>query len=118
MNYLQYNDKLRRFGSGLATLAPGKVFHYTRPASGEMNGAVVWAEDAEEQPAGADNGVVEMQMHGVIDYWTSKEYDDMITAILGYLACYSGGIVEYSYTAVMYEDELKLIHHSFDFWLS
>lgn len=113
MIYTELTNSLRRFGSGLNEILPGKVRHYFRPPN--LEGFIVWAEDGEDNPFSANNSKCELQMHGEIDYYTKTEYDPVIDNINGYLiACDN---VVFNYSVVAHEDETGLIHHNWDFWL-
>lgn len=89
-------------------------YHYVRPANA-VNGYIVWAEDGEETSFDADNQKQEQKIHGTIDYFTQKEFDDVCDNIQTALNSAGIGFRLYS---VQYEDDTKLIHYEWAFWVA
>ena len=110
----ELSSNLRAFGTALDNIKPGMVFHGFRPAN--LAGSVVWAEDGQDNIFSADNTLQEFTIHGNIDYFTKKEYNETVDEINGFLLNYKDCTA--SYTSVDYEDESGLIHHNWEFWLS
>jgi hypothetical protein len=106
------NSKLKMVRNVLTAVCK-KVYHYRRPAS--IDGCVIWQEDSEEGSFNADNAKSEQVIHGTIDYFTSKEYDQTIDDIQCGLA--SNRRISWRIYAILYEDETALIHYQWEFWV-
>lgn len=89
-------------------------YHYVRPENVEKN-YIVWAEDGEETSFDADNVKQEQKLHGTIDYFTQKEFDEVCDNIQTALNSAGIGFRLYS---VQYEDDTKLIHYEWAFWVA
>lgn len=90
------------------------VYHYSRPAN--LDGAIVWAEDAEDGSFKVGNHMAEQQIHGTIDYWHKDEYPQTLDDIQAALD--SRTRIGWRLSLVDYEDETGLIHHEWEFWVS
>ena len=89
---------------------PCKVSHYRRTSKPPF---VVWAEDGEDVPIGADNHKSEQQLTGVIDLYTLTEFDPIADSIQEIL---NGENVGWMLNTVQYEEETNMIHFSWRWW--
>lgn len=96
------------------TLTPvtENVFHYARLSDPPF---LVWAEDAEDNGFDADNHKHGQRIHGVADYYTQTEYDPVVDAVQ--YAFDSAPNISFNLSAVQYEDDTKLIHYTWDWWV-
>ena len=93
---------------------PVPVYHYVRPENVTKK-YIVWAEDGEETSFDADNVKQEQKIHGTIDYFTQTEFDVVCDNIQNALNSAGIGFRLYS---VQYEDDTKLIHYEWAFWVA
>ena len=92
---------------GLTQIKGLKCYHYEK-AQKQTAPYAVWAEDGESSALSSDNRRTEIQMGGVLDYYTQTEFDTMVDALNDALNdCTSGWILE----SVQWEEETKLIHY-------
>lgn len=71
---MSMEEKLKKVRDTLLTISD-KVSHRS---SGKMTeGYIVWAEDNAGGTLWGDGKLIEQNLRGTIDYYTSKEYDDM-----------------------------------------
>lgn len=106
---LSLQNKLAYIGKAFNDALPGLVFHYWRPDSYPY---LVWQEDMESDSFHSGNHKTEQCIHCTADYYTKTEYDaniDVIQEVLNYLC------VPWRIEAVQYEEELKLIHYTWEF---
>lgn len=111
-NLKQVKNALLTVRTANDTVVP--CYHYVRPANA-VNGYIVWAEDGEETSFEADNLKQEQKIHGTIDYFTQKEFDEVCDNIQTALNSAGIGFRLYS---VQYEDDTKLIHYEWAFWVA
>lgn len=108
-------NELKRIRDTLnSTSAKGRVFHYTRPANIKPSW-IVWQEDGEYQSFDNDNRKDIQQVQGIIDCYTQKEYDPLLDEVQDALNA-SGIGWRLSFTD--YEDDTKLIHYQWEFYLA
>lgn len=88
-------------------------YHYYR-AKGPVTGYIVWAEDSEADSANGDNRKTEQQIHGTVDYYTQTEFDPVVDGIQDVLNTAGIG---FRLNSVQYEDETKLIHWEWEFYV-
>lgn len=111
---LTINQKLKFVKEALTTVSKN-VYHYRRPTS--LANCIIWQEDSEDGSFRAGNHLEEQQLHGTIDYFTKTEFDEMIDNIQASLNARSSHI-GWSLSSVQYEDDTKLIHYEWDFWVA
>lgn len=90
-----------------------KTYHYRRPSSVQKS-FIVWAEDSEDSSFNADNRKAEQQIHGTIDYFTLEEFDPLVDSVQNALAAVPA---PFRLNSVTYEDDTKLIHYEWEFWV-
>lgn len=88
-------------------------YHYRRTGS-PTAAYIVWAEDGEDTSAEFDNMKACQQIHGTVDYYTQTEFDPVVDAIQEAL----NPVVGFRLNSVQYEDDTKLIHYEWEFWVS
>lgn len=110
---LSVNDKLKIVRNALTAVSTN-VYHYRRPDN--LENAIVWAEDAEDNSFYANNIKQNIAMHGTIDYFTKSEYDRKIDDIVAGLN--SSSRIAWNIKSVQYEDETGLIHYEWEFIVS
>ncbi len=84
-----------------------KCYHFEKPAK-QTAPYAVWAEDGEADAFSANNRKEEIQIGGVLDYYTQKEFDAMVDALNDALNEVSSG---WTLESIQREDETKLIHY-------
>ena len=107
------NQKLKRI-AGALTAVSKNVYHYRRPA--DLTGAVIWQEDAEDGSFHAGNHLAEQTIHGTVDYFTKTEFDKTVDDIQASLEQFGG--IAWALASVQYEDDTKLIHYEWYFWVA
>lgn len=103
-------NKLQAVRTAL-TAVTNKCYHYRHP-EGVTDQFIVWQEDGEQDSFNADNRRQEQQIHGTVDYFTTKEFDATIDSIQTAL----DGVCGWRLQVVLYEDETNLIHYAWEFW--
>lgn len=106
-------EKLRVVSTALTQISVN-FYHYTRPVSQKAPYGV-WQEDREDTSFYSGNSKTEQQIHGTIDLYTLQEFDHAIDEIQEVLS--KNSRIEYALNSVQYEDETKLIHYEWDFWV-
>lgn len=104
--------KLSRVRDALVSVT-SKTYHYRRPSTVQKN-YIIWAEDSEDNSFEADNIKAEQQIHGTIDYFTQTEFDPIVDAVQEALLSVR---VSFRLNSVDYEDDTKLIHYEWEFWV-
>ena len=99
-------EKLTTIKTNLLTVSKS-VYHYEKPASVKAP-YIVWMEDSCDT-FGADNQKGENQLHGTIDAYSKTEFDSIFDGIFQI-----PGVV---LNSVQYEDDTKLIHYEYEFWV-
>lgn len=113
MKSLQTN--LKRLRDVLnSTSANGRIGHYYRPADFTPSW-IVWQESDEAESHHADNRKDIQQVAGTIDCYTQVEYDPLLDEIQDAL---NDADIGFRLNSVQYEDETKLIHYEWEFYLS
>lgn len=104
------NSKLLTLKNALTGIEGLKVYHYwhTRLEAPYL----IWAEEGEGDSLHTDNHKSEQVITGTIDYFTKTEFDSVVDEIQDALNSIDIG---WELTAVDYEEETNLIHHSWDF---
>lgn len=105
---------LKKVRDCLNTIDGVKFYHYRRPNNVKTSYGV-WAEDGEQMPFNANNKKAEQQIHGVIDYFTLKEYDIIVDKVQEALESLEGA--SWFLSDVSYEDETNLIHYLWEFYI-
>lgn len=104
---------ISKVGTALATVS-SKCYHYRKP-NNAAPAYIVWAEDREEGSFNANNVKQEQTIHGTVDYFTQAEYDTAVDSIQTALTDAGAG---YRINSVQYEDDTKLIHYEWEFWVN
>lgn len=104
---------LKRIRDVLNAAAPGMVYHYWRKAKVDA-AFVVWQEDSEASSFNADQKRVEQQIHGQVNLYTQTEYDPLCDSIQDALNDAEG--VGWRLDSVIYEDEVNMIHYTWEWW--
>lgn len=107
------NETLRTVYEALVAIEGAKVYHYEKPAAVKAP-YVIWREDGESDSFHSDNHKEEQTISGAVDLYTLAEFDPLVDAIQSAL----DGVCAWRLDTVMYEDETKLIHYSWDFEVS
>ncbi len=115
---MSLQDKLRGVLDALLTVTDGTggnvpCYHYRR-TKGPVAGYIVWAEDSETDSFNGDNRKAEQQIHGTVDYYTLTEFDSVVDSIQEAL---EAGVIGFRLNSVQYEDDTKLIHYEWEFWV-
>lgn len=111
---LTLNSKLKFVRDALTAISTS-VYHYYRPSN--LSGCIIWQEDSEDGSFHANNHLAEQRIHGTIDYFTKKEFDEVIDKIQASLDAHNSHI-SWDLSSVQYEDDTKLIHYEWDFWVA
>ena len=90
-----------------------QCYHFRRPGNVTKN-YLVWAEDSEDDSFNADTRKAEQQIHGTIDYFTQIEFDPLVDAVQDAL---NDAFIGFRLKSVDYEDDTKLIHYEWEFWV-
>ena len=104
------NETLRTVYEALVSIEGAKVYHYEKPAAVKAP-YIIWAENGEDGSFHANNRKNEQVVTGAVDLYTLTEFDPLIDSIQEAL----NGVCAWNLAAVLYEDETKLIHYSWDF---
>ena len=107
-------SKLEPIGAALAEIC-SNTYHYWRSAPKGVKAYIVWAEDEESSSLDGDNQKLEQGIHGTIDYFTKKEFDEVVDRIQDTLNKLEN--VSFRINSVQYEDETTFIHHEWEFWV-
>lgn len=107
-------SKLRAFGESIGELDI-TAYHYFHTRPEDVIHYMVWAEDEEADSLEADNIKQEQGIHGTVDLYSLVEYDEMIDTIQEFLNEYEN--LSFRLNSTQYEDETKLIHTEWEFWL-
>ena len=84
-----------------------KCYHFEKSAK-QTAPYAVWAEDGEGDSLSLNNRKTEIQMGGVLDYYTQEEFDPMVDSLNEALdEVTAGWILE----SIQWEEETKLIHY-------
>lgn len=109
---MSLNQKLLKVYTALNTIEGAKIYHYEKPASVKAP-YVVWMEDSTDS-FGADNRMAEYRVHGTIDVYSKIEFDSLFDNVMSAL----NGICAVQLNSVQYEDDTKLIHYEYEFWVA
>lgn len=113
MKSLQQN--LKRIRDILnSTSAAGRIGHYTRPANSTPSW-IVWQESDEAQSHDTNNRKDLQQIAGTIDCYSQIEYDPLFDEIQDAL---NDAGIGFRLNSVQYEDETKLIHYEWEFYVA
>jgi len=88
-------------------------YHYRRPAEVQKQ-YIVWQEDSEGDSFDASNVKQEQQIHGTTDYFTQTEFDTAVDAIQN---AFNAAEIGFRLNRVEYEDETRLIHYEWEWWV-
>lgn len=104
---MTFQQKVKSIGDALAAINGLNVFHYWR--FGVTAPYCIWAEDGDVSLEG-DNHKEEQGVAGAVHLFTKTEYDPLFDEIQDAL----NGIenVRWYYDDSDFEDETRLIHHS------
>lgn len=108
---LSYQQRLMRLADRLNTIQGIKAFHYCKSSSAKVP-YVVWRE-AGEDVFGADNRRGETAIEGTIDIFSLREFDSIFDDVPNAL----DGVANCRLNSVQYEDDTKLIHYEYTFWV-
>lgn len=97
-----------------ATSAKGRIGHYFRPTSFTPSW-IVWQESDEDTSHYTNNHKDKQQIAGTIDCYTQIEYDPLLDEIQNAL---DGAEIGFRLNSVQYEDETKLIHYEWEFYIA
>lgn len=97
-----------------STSANGRIGHYFRPASDKPS-FIVWQESDEAESHESNNHKTYQQVAGTIDCYTQTEYDPLLDEIQEAL---DGAGIGFRLNSVQYEDETKLIHYEWEFYIA
>lgn len=107
MSLISKQKKIRDCFSALEC----NVYHYWR--SKKEFPCVVWAEDSESSSFHANNEKQEQVIHGTVDYFTRREYDETADVIQNNMNRAQG--VSWRLNSVQYEDDTNMIHYEWEF---
>lgn len=108
-------EKLKKIKDALVAVGGNKVFHYTKPDNVKAD-YIVWSESSEDGSFNAENHKQEQVIFGYIDLYTTKEFNPLCDSIQGALTGVDG--CTWQLQSVQYEDDTKLIHYDWEFWIS
>lgn len=107
MTFQQRIKKVRDTLTGIEGL---KVYHFFRP---QMKPPFcLWQEDGPGNEFRTGNRLAEQMIHGTIDYFTAKEYDEAVDLIQ---SAFRSSNISLSLTEIMWEEETELIHYGWEF---
>lgn len=104
-------SKLAKIKGCLTSIDGLKVYHYWHPRL--QAPFCIWAEDSEGESLDGDNHKAEQVISGTIDYFTLKEFDEMVETIQE--ALNSTEDVGWRLNSIQYEEETNLIHYEWSF---
>lgn len=104
------NQQLQTIYEVLTSISGAKVYHYEKPAAVRAP-YIIWSERGEGDSMHSDNHKEEQVITGAIDLYTLTEFDPLVDLIQSAL----DGVCAWRLDSVMYEDDTKLIHYSWDF---
>ena len=104
------NNLLKTVYDALTAIEDANVYHYEKPAAVKAP-YIIWAEQGEDNSFHANNAKQDQIISGTVDLYTLTEFDPLVDSIQEAL----NGVCAWSLDSVMYEDETKLIHYSWDF---
>lgn len=96
------------------TSAVGRIGHYYRP-SNYTPSWIVWQEAGEADSHSTNNIKDLQQITGTIDCYTQVEYDPLLDEIQNAL---NNAGIGFALNSVQYEDETKLIHYEWEFYIA
>lgn len=105
---MSLQSKLRQIGEAFATVN-ANCFHYWRPVTTVP--CLIWAETGEENSFNTDNHKTEQNIAGTVDLFTKTEFDPLVDDVQSVL---DGLGVAWSLSSVLYEDETKMIHYTWE----
>ena len=97
-----------------STSAKGRIGHYYRPKNFTPSW-IVWQELDEDTSHSTNNHKDLQQIAGLIDCYTQIEYDPLLDEIQEAL---DGAGIGFRLNSVQYEDETKLIHYEWEFYVT
>ena len=103
-------EQLKTIYQALTAINGAKVYHYEKPAAVKAP-YIVWMENGEGDSYHTNNHKDEQVIAGAVDLYTKTEFDPLVDSIQAAL----DGVCAWRLDSVMYEDETKLIHYSWDF---
>lgn len=109
---MSLQNKLIGFGRGLAEIVD-ETYHYWRPMKSVPY--AIWQEDGEDGSFDTNNRKAEQQIHGTLDYFTKKEFDEVVDDIQTYLNSLND--FGWRLNLVQYEEETNLIHFEWEWWI-
>lgn len=104
------NETLRTVYEALVAIDGAKVYHYEKPAAVKAP-YVIWGENGEDGSFHANNRKQEQVITGAVNLYTLTEFDPLVDAIQEAL----DGVCSWTLESVMYEDDTKLIHYTWEF---
>ena len=104
------NNLLQTVYQALTQINGAKVYHYEKPAAVRAP-YIVWSERGEGDSMHSNNHKEEQVISGVVDLYTLTEFDALVDSVQTAL----DGVCAWRLDSVMYEDDTKLIHYSWDF---
>lgn len=110
---MSLQEKLKKVRDALTGIEDLKVYHYWR--SNLPAPFCIWAEDGEDKALQADNGKREQDAQVYVDYYTQQEFDpafDQIQEALNKTGAF------WKWTGTMYEEDTKVIHHTWQVWVN
>ncbi len=106
--------RLNKFYTTFADISALDIYHFEKPDS-QGSPYAVWAEEGEADSFQASNKKAEQSIVGSLDYYTQTEFDSMVDTIQETLNSIEG--CGWSLSSVLYEDETKLIHYTWNWEL-
>jgi len=103
-------NQLKTIYQALTAIEGAKVYHYEKPAAVKAP-YIIWHENGEGDSFCANNHKQNQVITGAVDLYTKTEFDPLVDSIQAAL----DGVCAWTLDTVMYEDETKLIHYSWDF---
>lgn len=107
---MSLQNKVKTIYEALLAIPNSKVYHYEKPAAVKAP-YIIWAEQGEGDSFYAGNHKEEQNISGVVDLYTLEEFDPLADEVQTAL----DGVCSWRLDSVLYEDETKLIHYSWDF---